>query len=143
MLSEIRQPWQVTSLSTIMTIVNFAHPLRTSHIASIEAAAGATVDRIVAVPTHFDHTRSFADQVVATVDAAKLTSDEWQTLHLVIVPPSLAAIACLVMAEIHGRAGYFVPVVRLGLRPGVLPPAFEVAEVLDVQGQRESARSRR
>ena len=143
MLSEIRQPWQVTSLSTIMTIVNFAHPLRTSHIASIEAAAGATVDRIVAVPTHFDHTRSFAGQVVATVDAAKLTSDEWQTLHLVIVPPSLAAIACLVMAEIHGRAGYFVPVVRLGLRPGVLPPAFEVAEVLDVQGQRESARSRR
>ena len=126
-----------------MTIVNFAHPLRTSHIAAIEAAAGAPVDRIVSVPTHFDQTGSFAGQVVATVDAAKLTSEEWQTLHLVIIPPSLAAIACLVMAEIHGRAGYFVPVIRLRLRPGVLPPAFEVAEVLDVQGQRESARSRR
>jgi hypothetical protein len=127
----------------MMTIVNFAHPLRTSHIASIEAAAGATVDRVVAVPTHFDHTRPFAGQVVAAVDSANLSSEEWQTLHLVIVPPSLAVIACLVMAEIHGRAGYFVPVVRLGVRPGVLPPAFEVAEVLDVQGQRESARSRR
>lgn len=127
----------------MMTIVNFAHPLRTSHIASIEAAAGSAVDRVVAVPTHFDHTRSFAGQVIATVDSANLTSEEWQTLHLVIVPPSLAVIACLVMAEIHGRAGYFVPIVRLGVRPGVLPPAFEVVEVLDVQGQRESARKRR
>lgn len=125
-----------------MTIVNFAHPLRMCQIASIEAA-GATVNRIIAVPTHFDHSRSFAGQVVATVDSANLTSEEWQTLHLVIVPPSLAVIACLVIAEIHGRAGYFVPVVRLGVRPGVLPPIFEVAELLDVQGQRESARSRR
>jgi len=127
----------------MMTIVNFAHPLRTSHIASIEAAAGAKVNRVIAVPTHFDHMSPFAGQVVAAVDSANLSSEEWQTLHLVIVPPSLAVIACLVMAEIHGRAGYFVPVVRLGVRPGVLPPAFEVAEVLDVQGQRESARSRR
>jgi len=126
-----------------MTIVNFAHPLRTSHIASIEAVAVATVDRIVAVPTHFDQTRSFAAQVVAAVDAANLTSEEWQTLHLIIVPPSLAAIACLVMAEIHGRAGYFVPVVRLGLRLGASPPVFEVTELLDIQGQRESARFRR
>ena len=126
-----------------MTIVNFAHPLRTSHIASIEAAAGATVNRVIAVPTHFDPSRCFAGQVVVTVDSANLTSEEWQTLHLVIVPPSLAVIACLVMAEIHGRAGYFVPVVRLRSRPGVLPPVIEVAELLDVQGQREAARSRR
>jgi len=126
-----------------MTIVNFSHPLRTSHIASIEAAVGATVERIVAVTTHFDQTKPFASQTVAAVDAANLTSEEWQTLHLVVVPPSLAAIACLVMAEIHGRAGYFVPVIRLRLCPSVSPLVFEVAEVLNVQGQRESARSRR
>ena len=72
-----------------------------------------------------------------------LTSEEWQTERLAVVPPALAPIACLVLAEIHGRAGYFAPVIRLMPRSGSIPPVFDVAEILDLSRQREEARNRR
>jgi len=126
-----------------VVIVNFSHPLTESQVAAFENLSRQYVERVLVVPTHCDVIRPFAEQAVALVDGAGLSCREWQSSRLVIVPPSLAAIACLVLAEIHGRAGYFVPVVRLRPRAGAVPPVFEVAEILDVQGQRESARTRR
>lgn len=124
-------------------IVNFSHPLTAEQVAAVEGLTAATVADVLAVPTHFGLDRSFAEQATAAVEAVGLTADEWQTTRVAIVAPALAAIACVVIAEIHGRAGYFVPVIRLRPRAGVMPPAFEVAEILDLQGQRDSARSRR
>jgi hypothetical protein len=130
------------SLSGV-TVVNFSHPLTAAQLGAVENLSGESVDRVVAVPTHCDLARSFAEQAAALVDAAGLTAEQWQSCRLAIVPPALAAIACLVIGEIHGRAGYFVPVVRLRPRAGAVPPVFEVAEILDVQGQRDAARARR
>ena len=126
-----------------MIIVNFAHPLRDDQVARIGQLCEADVSRVVGVGTQFDHARGYAEQVAELVAKAGLSPNEWQMERLVIVPPSLAAIACLVVAEIHGRAGYFVPIVRLSPRPNTVPPVFDVAEVLHVAGQREAARSRR
>lgn len=126
-----------------VTVVNFSHPLTREQITAFERLSGWHVGPIVSVPTHCDLSRSFAEQAACLVDAAGLTAEQWQSHRLAIVPPSLSPIACLVIAEIHGRAGYFVPVVRLRPRTGALPPVFELAEILDVQGQREAARARR
>lgn len=126
-----------------VTVVNFSHPLTEPQVAAVESLSGWHVDRVVAVPTHCDPAQPFAEQATGLVDAAGLTSEQWQSDRLAVVPPALSPVACLVIAEIHGRAGYFVPVVRLRPRPGSLPPVFEVAEILDVQGQRDAARSRR
>jgi len=126
-----------------MIVINFAHPLREDQLARIGELCDGTVTRVVPVATQFDHARSYAAQATELVDATGLTADAWQTERLVIVPPSLAAIACLIVAEIHGRAGYFVPIVRLSPRPNTMPPVFEVAEVLDLATQREAARGRR
>jgi len=126
-----------------VTVVNFSHPLTGAQVAAFESLSGWHVDHIVAVPTHCELARPFAEQAAGFVDAAGLTSEQWQSYRLAIVPPALSPVACLVIAEIHGRAGYFVPVVRLRPRSGTLPPVFEVAEILDVHGQREAARARR
>lgn len=126
-----------------MIVVNFAHPLRDDQLARIGELCDEPVTRVVSVTTQFDHARGYAEQAAQLVDAAGLPADGWQMERLVIVPPSLAAIACLIVAEIHGRAGYFVPIVRLSPQPDTVPPVFEVAEVLDLAGQREAARCRR
>ncbi len=44
------------------------------------------------------------------------------------------------LAELHGRMGYFPAIVRI--RPVVdsLPPRYEVAEIINLQNVRETAR---
>ncbi len=126
-----------------MIVVNFSHPLGDCQVARIEQLCNARIQRVASAPARFDETLSFSDQAVRLVDATGMSADEWQTERLVLVPPSLAAIACLVIAEIHGRAGYFVPIARLSPRPDSVPPVFDVVEILDLATQRATARSRR
>jgi len=49
----------------------------------------------------------------------------------------------VLLAELHGRMGYFPPIVRLRPVPNALPPRFEVAEIINLQAVREAARTRR
>ncbi len=76
-------------------------------------------------------------------DRAGLTAVEWHTLPLLVHPPSLNYSAVALLAELHGRCGYFLPVVRLRPVPESLPPRFEVAEVVNLQVLREEARAKR
>jgi hypothetical protein len=81
--------------------------------------------------------------VAVLVERAGLSPAEWQTLPLLINPPSLNFIAVALLAELHGRCGYFPAVLRLRPVEGSLPPQYEVAEVLDLQVIRDSARQKR
>lgn len=109
----------------------------------IEAFVGMRIDRIHAVPVNFDHARPFGPQVTEMVDLAVLTPHEWQTERLLVIAPAFSAIACVLMSELHGRAGFFPPIARLAPRPHVVPPVFDVVEILDLNGQRQLARERR
>lgn len=62
---------------------------------------------------------------------------------LLVVPPALNFAAFALLAELHGRMGYFPTVVRLRPVSGTTPPRFEVAEVINLQAIRDSARKRR
>jgi hypothetical protein len=57
--------------------------------------------------------------------------------------PALNYSAALLLAELHGRMGYFPPCLRLRPVPEALPPRFEVAEVLHLQAAREAGRLKR
>jgi hypothetical protein len=46
----------------------------------------------------------------------------------------------VLLAELHGRMGYFPAIVRLRPMPESVPPRFEVAEVINLQAVREHAR---
>jgi len=74
---------------------------------------------------------------------AELAPQEWQTASILVNPPSLNFITALVLAELHGRMGYFPPVVRLRPVKEALPPRYEVAEILNLQAVRDAARLKR
>jgi len=140
----------MTSSQQSITILNFTHPLTPEQLAQIEAlmapvyaGAGRSVARTIEIPAQFDIQEAFAPQVVALVDACGLTPAEWQTTPLLIVPPALNFIAVTLLAELHGRMGYFPSCVRMRPVPGAAPPRYEVAEILALNEVREAARGRR
>lgn len=126
-----------------MILFNFAHPLTAAQQTALEQLIGQAIARVVEVNTHFDHTQPFAEQVRSLVDSIGLSSQEWQTIPLLLNPPALSVIACALLAELHGRMGYFPPVLRLRPVAGSTPPVFEVAEIINLQAVRDAARSRR
>ncbi|MGQ9794670.1 MAG: CRISPR-associated protein Csx15 [Anaerolineae bacterium] len=126
-----------------MILLNFGHPLTHEQYAQIERLVGQPIGRLIEVPVHFDHAKSFAEQVRALVDGLGLSSEEWQQAAIFVNPPTLSAIALTLLAELHGRMGYFPPVVRMRPVEEVLPPRFEVAEIIDLQHVRTGARERR
>ena len=126
-----------------MLLLNFGHPLTDSQLARIRELVGRDVERIIAVPTHLDHERPFDEQVRELLTTVPLTSEQWQTTPLIINPPSLAPITAVLLAEIHGRSGFFPTILRLRPVASTMPPQFEVAELLNLQGVRDAARTRR
>jgi hypothetical protein len=126
-----------------MLLLNFSHPLTPDQVKGIEAITEQTVERTIEAQTQFDHARLFPEQVRELVDGLGLTSAQWQQEALLINPPALNAIAVTLLAELHGRMGYFPPVVRLRPVAGSTPPRFEVAEVINLQQVRDEARLRR
>ncbi len=126
-----------------MTLLNFAHPITLEQAAGIEPLLGRPIERTIACPAQFDPAMPFAEQARALMDTVGLTPQEWQTLPLLVNLPSLSVIAGLVLAEIHGRAGYFPAVLRLRPVAGAVPPRFEAAEILNLQEARDKARTER
>lgn len=115
-----------------MRVINFTHPLTSAHLAAIEQLSGQTVDRVIEVKTQFDPGRPFVEQARALVESIALSPQEWQTMPLLMNLPSLGVIAALVLAEVHGRCGYFPAMLRLKPLPEITPPRFEVAEIVNL-----------
>lgn len=126
-----------------MLLLNFGHPLTDAQLARIRELIGRDIERVIAVPTHFDHERPFAEQVRELLTTVPVTPEQWQTTPLIINPPSLAPITAVLLAEIHGRSGFFPTILRLRPVARTMPPQFEVAELLNLQGVRDAARTRR
>jgi hypothetical protein len=126
-----------------MLLLNFGHPLTDAQLARIRELVGRDVERIIAVPTHLDHERPFDEQVRELLTTVPVTPEQWQTTPLIINPPSLAPITAVLLAEIHGRSGFFPTILRLRPVARTMPPQFEVAELLNLQGVRDAARTRR
>jgi len=98
---------------------------------------------VIEINAQIDPQQPIAPQVVEMANRAGLTPAEWQTLPLLINPPSLNISAAVLLAELHGRCGYFPAAVRLRPVPDSVPPRFEVAEIVNLQAVREKARGRR
>ena len=126
-----------------MIILNFSHPLIAEQVAALERMSGQRAERLVEIMPQFDNERDFVPQVVALADACELTPPEWQTLPLLVVPPALNFIAVTLLAEFHGRMGYFPSCVRMRPVAGAAPPRYEAAEILALNEVRERARRKR
>ncbi len=63
-------------------------------------------------------------------------------MHVLLVARSDGQLG-LLLAELHGRMGYFPSILRLRPVRDSLPPAFEIAEILNLQALRDRARQRK
>jgi hypothetical protein len=126
-----------------MLLLNFSHPFTPAQLAQLEALTGAGVERVIAAPAQFDPQQPFVPQVEAMLASVPLTAEEWQTMPLLVVPPALNFITAVLLAELHGRMGYFPAIVRLRPVQDSVPPRFEVAEVINLQAVRDLARTHR
>jgi hypothetical protein len=82
-------------------------------------------------------------QLQQALQAATFSPEEWQTAPIVVNLPSFNYITALALAELHGRMGYFPPIIRMKPVADAMPPRFEVAEVINLQAVRDEARKSR
>ncbi len=126
-----------------MILLNFSHPLSPEHIVTIEGLTGQPIQRVIDLPVQFDSQQPFLPQLEALMERIPLNPHELQTEPILLNPPSLNFITALLLAELHGRMGYFPPIVRLRPAANSLPPRYEVAEALNLQEVRNRARQER
>lgn len=126
-----------------MILLNFSHPITDLQRSQITALTGAEPARVIDALPQFDDQQPFAEQVQALLAELPLTPAQWQGEPLLVVLPSLNFIAAALLAELHGRMGYFPPVVRTRPVAGSVLRQFEVAEILNLQAIRERARGER
>lgn len=126
-----------------MIILNFSHPLTSEHLAAIEALTRNSIAQVQDLPIHFEQSRPFQPQLQLVLEQVTLSPQEWQTAAILVNLPSFNYIAAMTLAELHGRMGYFPPIIRLKPVEGALPPRFEVAEVVNLQAMRDAARKGR
>ncbi len=125
-----------------MLILNFTHPLTNEQQAQIEALANTSIEEVRTIRVQINQEEPLEAQITSIVDATGLSSEEWQTRPLLINPPGYAPAAFVLLAELHGRIGHFPSLIRLRPKPGPVI-SYEVAEMLNLQTIRETARRRR
>jgi hypothetical protein len=128
----------------MMIVLNFSHPFTAEQQQQIEE----TLD-ISEPPIYYDSQvvldvkESFPDQIRNLVNSIGLTSHEWQTEPILINPPALNFAAITLLAELHGRMGYFPTIIRIRPVPDAAPQRYELAEMINLQAVREFARQER
>ena len=126
-----------------MILINFTHPITPLQKTQIESLIGQPVNQILEINSQIDVRLPLAPQIVQMVDAAGLTPVQWQIESILINPPSLNYSAAVLLVELHGRMGYFPPIIRIRPVPQETPPRFEVAEIINLQSLRDAARRSR
>lgn len=126
-----------------MILLNFSHPLTEAQIAQVEALTQKKIASVERVFTQFDNHAPFLPQLQSLMANIVLTPAEWQNEEILLNLPAYNFVAALLLAELHGRMGYFAPVIRLRPVKDSLPPRYEVAEILNLQKTRNEARKER
>ncbi len=126
-----------------MQILNFAHPLTDTQLAKIEELAGDKITGVIDISSQIDPAKPIEQQIEAMLDRTGLTPQDWQTKPLLINLPSLNYSAAALLAQLHGRTGYFPSILQLHPATRGIATRFEVAEIINLQAMRERARVKR
>lgn len=126
-----------------MNLLNFSHLLSKSALSDLEKAVGAPLEHVINLMPQFDARQPFMPQVVALLDTAGISSQQFQTEPWLVALPALNYIAALLLAELHGRIGHFPSIIRLRPTANGSVTTYEFAEILDLEQERQQARLRR
>ena len=125
-----------------MLLLNFSHPLTEVQKAQIEDFAHESIEAIRTIAVQINQQEPLEPQITSIVNSAGLTSHQWQTSRFLINPPGYAPAAFVLLAQLHGRMGYFPTLLYLRPVPDLIT-TYEVAELLSLQTVRDTARTRR
>jgi hypothetical protein len=123
-----------------MLLLNFTHPITDAQRAHLTATLGVEPE-IRPVTVQIDPAQPLAPQISALVDTLGLSAAAWQTTPMIINPPGYAPATAALLAELHGRSGYFPAILRLRPVVDTTPTVYEVAEIVNLQVVREQART--
>jgi hypothetical protein len=128
-----------------MQILNFAHPLTPVMLEQTATLLGISTEQISEhrVNVQIDRTQAISLEIAKIVDNLGFSSEDWQTKAFVVNLPGLAIAAGVLIAEIHGRAGFFPSVLSMTPTPNSPTPSFQVTEIIALQTVREYARAKR
>lgn len=127
-----------------MIIINFSHPFTPEQKQQIEDwVADNEQFEYIQVPSQFDQTQSFPEQISHLVESIGLSSEDWQSLPILVNPPAYNFAALTLLAELHGRMGYFPSIIRVRPVEDSTPLRYEVAEIINLQEVRDFARLKR
>jgi hypothetical protein len=127
-----------------MIVLNFSHPFTTEQLNQLDALLGhAGQLEVRHIPAQFGQQKDFDAQVRDLADLINLSPEDWQTQPILVNPPAYSYAAVVLLAELHGRMGYFPSIIRIRPIPESTPPRYEVAEIINLQSVREKARQTR
>jgi len=126
-----------------MFLLNFSHPLSSGQVAEVEKILGQKAGEVITLPVQFDNRQPFLPQLQELMTQVPLTAEQWQAEPILVNLPSMNFIAALMLAEMHGRMGYFPSIIRLTPVEGSTPTRYEVAELLNLEMVRGEARRKR
>jgi len=115
-----------------MILLNFSHPITDLQIGQVRALTGAETVQVIDLPVQFDVQRPFEPQLHDLLARLPVSPAKMQGEPMLLNLPSLNYIAAMLLA-----------VLRLRPVAGSVPTRFEVAEIVDLQGLRDSARAMR
>lgn len=128
-----------------MIILNFAHPLTSAMLQQIAEQLAVPLESIIEqrISTQINRQLPIEQEITRLTDSSGFDATQWQTVPFVVNPPGLATAALCLIAEIHGRTGYFPSVLNIAAIPNTTPLEFCVLSVCNLQLVREVARSKR
>ncbi len=126
-------------------LLNFsAHPVMPGQQQAIQAKMGwPRLEVIDAWLGNVPEDKDFTAKVTKHVDKIDLLPREWQTCRLVTIPAGYSPAWSILLAELHGRLGYFPDLVRLRPASTQAEEKFEVADIISPQAIRNRARAKR
>jgi len=119
-------------------ILNFSHPITDEQRAQIAAALEREIE-VLDVPFQLDLLHQISPQVRLIVSSLDISPEQWQSAPIIVNLPGFSPGAAALLAELHGRMGYFPPIIRLRRQAGW----WVFAEVVDLQEIRDLARQAR
>lgn len=125
-----------------MLILNFSHPLTDANVGQLSQLISTSEFEIKQVKVQMQLDSGFVTQVKQIVNSIGLTPSEWQTKQIIINLPGMSPATAILLAELHGRMGYFPTIMRLS-SVQTAPPVFAVVEVIGLQDVRNEARKER
>lgn len=123
----------MSSFNFPLIVLNFADPLTVAQQERIVALIGRSIDRLIEVPCQIDLQKPLSFQVVDLVNELGMTYTEWNISEIFVNLPNDSVVAAVLIAEIHGRMGYFPHVLRL----------FPAYEIINLWAQSDNAKYRR